>query len=57
MSGMADIISKETGGLKIFVADDPLTAVARGTGAILEDLHKLHQIYEHDQYRSENGIL
>jgi len=36
LRGMDRLISEETG-LACFVADDPLTAVALGTGKILEE--------------------
>ena len=37
LRGMDKLISRETG-LPVVVADDPMTAVVRGTGAILEDI-------------------
>lgn len=43
LRGIDKLISEETG-LACFVADDPLTAVARGTGKILEDSKILRKI-------------
>jgi rod shape-determining protein MreB and related proteins len=43
LRGIDKLISEETG-LACFVADDPLTAVARGTGKILEDPKILQKI-------------
>ena len=39
------IVAKETG-LPVRVADDPLTAVARGTGIVLEQLDSLKNVLE-----------
>ena len=38
--GLDKFISEQTG-LPVLVADDPLTAVARGTGKVLQDLQWL----------------
>jgi len=43
ISGL-DVILHEHLGLPVHVADDPLTAVARGTGIILEDIEKYSDI-------------
>ena len=40
ISGMADLL-RETLNIPVHVAEDPLTAVARGTGVILEDFDAL----------------
>jgi rod shape-determining protein MreB len=40
ISGMADLL-KEHLGVSVYVAEDPLTAVVRGTGVILEDFDAL----------------
>ncbi len=45
LRGMDRVIAKETG-LPVRVADDPLTAVALGTGAVLDQLDLLKQILE-----------
>jgi rod shape-determining protein MreB len=39
------LIAKETG-LAVRIAEDPLTAVARGTGAVLEELDRVKDILE-----------
>ena len=39
-----DILLHETLKLPVSVADDPLTAVARGAGIILEDLEKFRSV-------------
>ena len=39
LRGLDKLISRETG-LPVTVADDPMTAVVRGTGGILEDLDR-----------------
>ena len=40
LNGLDTLVQKETG-MPVHVADDPLTAVARGTGLVLEDLDTL----------------
>jgi len=45
LRGLDRVIAKETG-LLVHVADDPLTAVAIGTGVVLEELDLLKQILE-----------
>ncbi|MGB4372662.1 MAG: rod shape-determining protein [Halanaerobiales bacterium] len=40
LSGMTTLLSKETD-IPVFLADDPLTCVARGTGHALEEMDKL----------------
>jgi len=50
LRGIGPVIERETG-LKVRIAEDPLTAVARGTGAILEELDQpgLKEILEHSE--------
>ncbi len=43
LRGIDKLVSKETQ-MSVHLADDPLTAVARGTGAIVEDLDKLREV-------------
>ncbi|MFS8665378.1 MAG: rod shape-determining protein [Limnochordales bacterium] len=43
LRGMDKLLSEETG-MPIHVADDPLTAVVRGTGAVLEHLDLLQRV-------------
>lgn len=43
IKGLDERIKKETG-LPVFVADDPLTAVVRGVGKVLENLSKYQQV-------------
>lgn len=45
LRGIEKVVAKETG-LPVHVADDPLTAVARGTGMVLEQLDELRPILE-----------
>ena len=40
-----DILIKEETGLPIIVADDPLTAVARGAGMALDNMDILREVY------------
>lgn len=40
--GMADLLSRENG-IPVFVSEDPLKAVARGTGIVLQELDRLTQ--------------
>jgi len=37
--GLGELINHAVG-IDVYIADDPLTAVARGTGIILEDIEK-----------------
>jgi rod shape-determining protein MreB len=39
-----DLLISQTTQTKVFIADDPLTAVARGTGVVLEDLETLESV-------------
>jgi rod shape-determining protein MreB len=43
LRGLDKLLSKETG-LPVHVADDPLTAVALGTGKVIENVHYLKEI-------------
>ncbi len=45
LRGLDRVVAKETG-LPVHVADDPLTAVARGTGDVLEQIAKLRGTLE-----------
>ena len=45
LRGLDKVIARETG-LPVRIADDPLTAVARGTGVVLEQLDELTDILE-----------
>jgi len=48
LRGLDRVIARETG-LSVRVADDPLTAVARGTGAVLEELDVVKDILERSE--------
>lgn len=39
-----DVLISQTVQTKVFIADDPLTCVARGTGVVLEDLETLESV-------------
>ncbi len=43
IKGMGELLSEYTK-IPVHIADDPLTAVARGTGIILEDLEKYEEV-------------
>ena len=43
LQGLAERLSEETK-MRVFVADDPMTCVARGAGKVLEDLDRLHKV-------------
>lgn len=45
LRGLDRVIARETG-LQVRVAEDPITAVARGTGAVLEELEAVKSILE-----------
>jgi rod shape-determining protein MreB and related proteins len=45
LRGLADLVARETR-LPVFVANDPMTCVARGCAALLDDLDSLKQILE-----------
>ena len=51
--GLADMLSEMLGGMKVIVADDPLTAVVRGTGIILDDIDAYKEsLREHENQLS-----
>jgi rod shape-determining protein MreB len=39
-----DIVISQATGTKVYIADDPLTSVVRGTGVVLEDLESLREV-------------
>jgi rod shape-determining protein MreB len=45
-----DLLISKTTQTKVFVADDPLTCVARGTGIVLEDIEALKEVLLPSQY-------
>jgi len=45
LRGIDKAVSRETG-LQVTIADDPITAVARGTGAVLDDLSRMSGVLE-----------
>jgi rod shape-determining protein MreB len=49
LKGLDELIQKETK-MPVHIADDPLTAVARGTGLVLEDLDSLKDILVPTQF-------
>ncbi|MDP3764237.1 MAG: rod shape-determining protein [bacterium] len=49
LRGIDELINKETG-IAVKVADDPLTAVARGTGIVLEDTEKYRELLVSKDY-------
>lgn len=49
LRGIDEVISKETG-IVVKITDDPLTAVARGTGIILEDTEKYRELLAVKEY-------
>jgi rod shape-determining protein MreB len=50
LRGLDQLISKITK-TKVYIADDPLTCVARGTGIVLEDLETLKEVLLPPQYQ------
>ncbi len=50
-----DILLSETLKMPVYIAEDPLTAIARGTGMILEDLEKFNDvlIQNEDELRTQ----
>jgi rod shape-determining protein MreB len=40
LRGLDTLLAKETRGIPIHIADDPLTAVVRGTGIMVENLER-----------------
>ena len=45
--GLDKLINKETG-MPVYVAETPLDCVADGTGKVLEDIEKLHEVLNDD---------
>ena len=43
LRGLDKLIAEETG-LPVHIADDPLTAVAEGTGKVLNEIHYLKKV-------------
>lgn len=43
LQGIAERLSEETK-MRVYVADDPMTCVARGAGKVLEDLDRYHKV-------------
>jgi rod shape-determining protein MreB len=50
LRGLDKLIAKSTDN-KVYIADDPLTAVARGTGVVLEDLDNLKEVLLPTEFR------
>ena len=50
--GLAEMLSEMLGGVRVIVAEDPLTAVVRGTGIILDDI----DTYKESLKEHENQI-
>ena len=48
LRGIDRVIERETG-LPVRIAEDPITAVARGTGAVLEELDVIKHILERSE--------
>jgi len=49
LKGLAQMFESEIK-IPVYVAEDPLTAVVRGTGIILEDLDKMSEVLiQHDE--------
>ncbi len=51
LKGFDRLISEETG-IPVFISDDPLTCVARGTGIALEEIDKLSEILLSNESRT-----
>lgn len=47
--GLDKLLERETK-MPVYLAEDPLTAVVRGTGVILEDLENLSEVFIEDDY-------
>jgi rod shape-determining protein MreB len=52
LGGLDQLVHKETN-MPVHIADDPLTAVARGTGLVLEDLDSLKEMLVPSQFRAD----
>ncbi len=48
LRGLAQLLEEETK-IPVNIAEDPLTAVVRGTGIVLEDIDKLRDILVEDE--------
>jgi len=49
LRGIDEVINRETS-IAVKIADDPLTAVARGTGVVLEDISKYKDLLTSREY-------
>ncbi len=49
LRGLDRLLNKETRGIPTHVADDPLRAIARGTGMVLEDIDRLWPALQSEQ--------
>ena len=50
LKGIDKLINKETG-MPVYIAEYPMDCVAEGTGRIIEDLEKYHEIlHEESKY-------
>jgi len=56
LEGMDRRLSQETK-FRVFVADDPLTCVVRGTGEVLEHLDSLHSVLAQLSYRKTPAAI
>ena len=54
LHGMAQRLSEETH-MRVYVADDPMTCVARGAGKVLEDLDSLRKVLADSRRRPRRG--
>jgi rod shape-determining protein MreB len=50
LQGLAERLTQETK-MRVYVADDPVTCVVRGAGAVLEELDVLHKVLASAQRR------
>lgn len=48
LRGLDELISKETG-MPVYVAENPLDCVAEGTGKVLENIDRLHEVLADDE--------
>ncbi len=53
LKGLDELISRETG-MEVHIAENPLDCVAIGTGKVLEDLDKLHEVLMEDDEDAKN---
>ena len=49
LAGLDERLSHETK-MRVYVADDPLTCVVRGTGTVLEELGRMDRVLVADTY-------